>query len=85
MSDPHDNPAERRFEIDQDGDTAFAAYRIDGDTITFTHTIVPRHLEGHGVGSKLIGYALEQAQARGLKVVPECSFVRAYLERHPQP
>ena len=83
MTEPHDSPSEHRFELVQDGETAFAAYRIDGDTITFTHTIVPPALEGHGVASRLIGYALGEARARGLKVVPQCSFVAAYIQRHP--
>ena len=83
MSEPHDNPSERRFELEQDGEVAFAAYRLSGDTITFTHTIVPKRLEGHGVASRLIGFALGDVRKRGLKVVPECSFVRAYIERHP--
>jgi predicted GNAT family acetyltransferase len=28
--------------------------------------------------------ALEQARAQNLKVVPRCSFVAAYLARHPE-
>ena len=84
MTEPHDNPSEYRFELEQDGATAFAAYRIQGDTITFTHTIVPPALEGHGVASRLIAYALGEARGRGLKVVPQCSFVAAYMQRHPE-
>ncbi|KQS03165.1 acetyltransferase [Sphingomonas sp. Leaf357] len=83
MTEPHDNPAQSRFELEQDGDTAFAAYRLTGDTITFTHTIVPKPLEGQGIASRLIAFALAEARAKGLKVVPECSFVAAYIERHP--
>ena len=84
MTQPHDNPAEHRFELTQDGETAIAAYSLDGDTITFTHTLVPPALEGHGVASTLIAYALSQARERHLKVVPACSFVAAYIERHPE-
>jgi predicted GNAT family acetyltransferase len=84
MSKPHDNPAESRFELIEHGHTAFAAYALQGDTITFTHTIVPPALEGQGVASRLIGYALGDARARRLKVRPECSFVAAYIERHPE-
>lgn len=84
MTEPRDNPAERRFELDQDSETAIAAYRLDGGVITFTHTIVPPALEGHGVASRLIAHALEEARARGLKVRAECSFVAAYMQRHPE-
>lgn len=84
MTEPRDNPAEHRFELEQDGDTAIAAYRLAGDTITFTHTLVPPALEGKGVGTKLVAYALAQARERKLKVVPACSFVAAYIKRHPE-
>ena len=80
----HDNPAEGRFETSVDGTTAFAEYRLDGDRIAFTHTIVPPALEGRGVGSALVRAALDAARERGLKVVPRCSFVAAYMRRHPE-
>lgn len=83
MTKPRDNPAEHRFELEADGDTAIAAYEIAGDTITFTHTVVPPALEGKGVGSQLVAYALAQARERNLKVIPACSFVAAYVKRHP--
>ena len=82
--DVHDNPARHRFELMVDRHLAFTAYTIDGPVITFTHTIVPPELNGHGVGSRLISDALAQVRARGLKVRPVCSFVRGYIERHPE-
>ncbi len=81
--DVRDNRGESRFELEQDGAIAFAAYRRQGDTIVFTHTIVPGELRGSGIGSRLIAGGLAAVRAEGLKVVPECSFVAAYLERHP--
>ena len=82
--DVTDNRGESRFELPTDGGPAIAAYELDGDTITFTHTVVPPEAEGQGVGSKLIAGALADARGRGLKVVPACSFVAAYLKRHPE-
>jgi predicted GNAT family acetyltransferase len=76
------NEAESRYEIEEEGETAFAAYRLEGDTIVFHHTVVPEALEGRGVGSALVGGALEDVRAQGLKVEPLCSFVRHYIERH---
>jgi uncharacterized protein len=78
-----DNRAEQEFELTVDGHRALAAYQIEGDTIVFTHTLVPKAIEGRGVASKLIRGALDSARDRGLKVVPQCPFVAAYIKRHP--
>lgn len=79
-----DNIAAHRFELVVDRHLSFSEYTLDGDVITFTHTIVPPALEGHGVASRLISGALAQVRARGLKVRPVCKFVKAYIERHPE-
>ena len=39
-------------------------------------------LGGKGVGSKLIKGALDQVRAEGLKVIAQCPFVNAYIEKH---
>ena len=78
------NTAESRFELDADGHTAVAFYRTAPGVITFVHTEVPQALSGRGVGSRLVRGALEQARALGLKVVPRCPFVSAYMGKHPE-
>ena len=83
MSDVRDNATEHRFELVEDGRTAFAAYRVDGDVMTFTHTVVPPEVEGRGIGGTLVSAALDTARTRGLKVVAQCSFVAGYIDRHP--
>jgi predicted GNAT family acetyltransferase len=79
-----DNPAEGRFELDAGGHIAAAYYRKEPGVITFTHTEVPQALAGQGVGSKLVHGALDLARAQGLRVVPQCPFVSAYLAKHPE-
>ena len=79
-----DNPARSRFELDADGVTAVANYRLAGGVMTFTHTEVPPHARGRGIASRLIAGALAAARTRELKVVAQCSFVSAYIERHPE-
>ena len=79
-----DNPAQSRFELIAEGGTAAAYYDLAPGVITFLHTEVPRALEGRGLGSKLARGALEVVRAQGLKVVAECPFIRAYIERHPE-
>jgi predicted GNAT family acetyltransferase len=79
-----DNPALNRIELDLDGHTAVAYYQLSPGVITFTHTEVPAELSGRGIGSELVRGALAAARARGLKVVPKCPFVAAYMAKHPQ-
>ena len=79
-----DNRSEQEFELTIAGERAVAAYQLEGDTIVFTHTLVPPAIEGRGVGSRLIRAALDSARDQGLRVVPQCPFVRAFIERHPE-
>ncbi len=79
-----DNPEETRFEADVDGHIAFVSYLRRGDTIFFTHTEVPRELEGRGIGSALARAVLDRARAEHWKVVARCPFIAKYVERHPE-
>jgi predicted GNAT family acetyltransferase len=79
-----DNAAKSRFELAVTGHLAVAEYKLDGKVITFTHTEVPPALGGQGVGSRLIKGALDQARARGLKVVAHCDFVAGYIAKHKE-
>ena len=80
----HDNPALSRFELDASGVKAVANYRLANGVMTFTHTEVPEAARHNGMGSRLIQGALEAVRARGLRIVPRCAFVRAFLEKHPE-
>ncbi|CAN5224519.1 GNAT family N-acetyltransferase [soil metagenome] len=78
------NEPESRYELAVDGALAIAAYERRDGALIFTHTEVPTALEGRGIASRLIKGALDDARAQGLKVVPLCAFVAAYIERHPE-
>jgi uncharacterized protein len=84
MSDIIDNKAHHRFELEVDGHLAKSFYEIENGVITFIHTEVPPELGGKGVGSRLIKGALDQVRGRDLKVIAECLFVKAYIEKHPE-
>ena len=78
------NPAQQRYELAVDGHVAASYYEIADGVITFVHTEVPPELGGKGIGSKLIKGALDQVRAGGLKVIAQCPFVKAYIEKHPE-
>ena len=79
-----DNPALSRFELDVNGVTAVANYQLKGGVMTITHTEVPPQARHGRIASQLIAGALQVARARGLKIVPRCSFVKAYVDEHPE-
>ena len=79
-----DNRERGRYELTVEGHTAFAAYRVDGDVITFTHTVVPPALEGQGIASRLILHALGDVRSRGMTLIAQCPFVAAYIRKHPE-
>lgn len=78
------NDGKQRYELEVEGDVAFADYQLQPGLVVFTHTLVPRHLEGKGVGTRLMKGALADVRAQGLKAVPRCSFVATYFERFPE-
>lgn len=79
-----DNEAEERYEAQVGDELAIQEYARQRRRITLIHTEVPPALEGHGIAGKLTRFALEDARARGLEVVPACSYVASYIRRHPE-
>jgi predicted GNAT family acetyltransferase len=78
-----DNPVAHRYEeLDDDDLVAFTQYRARPGLIAFIHTEVDQQREGEGLGSKLVCFALDDARARQLAVLPFCPFVNGYIRRH---
>ena len=84
MDAVRNDAAAGRYELDAGGAVAFAAYERAGDVVTFTHTVVPEAARGGGVATRLIAGALADVRARGLRIVPRCSFVARHVAAHPE-
>lgn len=78
------NPAKNRFETWIDGELSKLDYMEDGDTIVMTHVGVHPAHRGQGVAGKVTRVALEYAKEKSLRVIPMCSYVGAYIRRHPE-
>jgi uncharacterized protein len=76
------NTSKHRYELAVDGHIAATYYAIEGGVIAFIHTEVPPELGGKGIGSRLIRGALDQVRSDGLKVVPQCPFVKAFIGKN---
>jgi hypothetical protein len=84
MAAVRDNKLQRRFELDVEGQVAFANYRQTPQALIITHTETPRALRGRGIASQLVEGALELIRADGQKVIAGCGFVVDYLRKHPE-
>ena len=78
------NEATHRFEWTVDGHTAYEVFERFPGGIAYLHTIVPKELAGRGIGGMLVKHILDYAAAQGLKVRPDCPFVKAYIDKHPE-
>lgn len=79
-----DNEERRRFELVENGLTAFADYRRQDGIVVLPHVEAPVALRGTGAAGRLMAGALERIRAEGLKVRPLCSYAVAYMRRNRQ-
>ena len=80
-----DVPERGRFEV-RVGDrvVGLASYHVDNGLMTLPHTEVDPSMGGRGLGKALVSAVLDAARERGLHVLPYCSFVRHYIQQHPE-
>lgn len=92
-----DNPDAHRYEIvvEPGGErlfAGFAEYRdrvigTDADRVpnrVFFHTEVAAEFGGRGLATILVREAIEDARARGFKIVGVCPLVAAFLKKNPE-
>jgi len=84
MAEVTHNAAARRYETTVDGFLSVCEYELDGTRMIFTHTVVPAELRGRGIAELLVRAGLADARAAGRKVVPACSYVAKFIERHAE-
>lgn len=74
-----------RFTIALDGRAVGLAEFFDRDgRRTFPHTEVSSAFQGRGLATILVAEALRATQAAGLRIVPACSMVADYIDKHPE-
>ena len=78
------NVAESRYEALVEGRLAVCEYVLEGQRVVFTHTFVPPELRGKGIAEKLVRAGLDDARAASRAIVPACSYVAAFIQRHPE-
>ncbi|MGZ6013624.1 MAG: GNAT family N-acetyltransferase [Caulobacteraceae bacterium] len=71
----------RRYEMDEQGLTSWADYRLSGGRLYIDHVESPPPLRGTGAAGRLMAALSADARARSLKITPICSYAAAWLGR----
>jgi len=82
MQNVINNSKDNRYELTVEGHVAVADYRLDGDRLVVTHVGVPEALRGKGVAAQVMQGVVSDAKARGLTIVPVCSYAAAYMQKN---
>jgi predicted GNAT family acetyltransferase len=79
-------PERHRYELidERAGTIGFARYKLRPahNQILLIHTEVDKAYSGQGLGAQLARFALDDAKSSGLRIVPLCPYIAAYLRTH---
>jgi len=79
------NVEANRFEVLLDnGHFAYLKYEESSVGLNFAHTYVPVGFEGKGIAAAIVQFGLEYVRKNNLLLIPSCSYVATYIERHPE-
>lgn len=81
MSELRNNTARSRYEMDEQGLTSWADYRLKDGRLYIDHVESPMPLRGSGAAGRLMAALAQDAKARGLRVTPICGYAAAWLRR----
>jgi len=72
------------FKVHLEGDAyAMVHYQLENKVMYITSTRIPDALQGKGYGKVMMESVLPLIEQQGFKIVPVCSYVKYYLDRHP--
>ncbi|MGD8199061.1 GNAT family N-acetyltransferase [Ornithinimicrobium sp. W1679] len=78
-------PAESRWEAMSGEDVVgHLSYDTIGNTVDLHHTLVDPAHRNKGIADKLVEEAVREIRAEKMSVRPTCSYVRAWMDQHPE-
>ncbi len=78
------NEAACQYEYRIDGHLARVVYKEKNGVLHLTNTFVPKELGGRGIAGALVKDVMDDIEKRTLKMKPGCSYIVAYVEKHPE-
>jgi len=84
MSELRNDRQRSRYEMDEQGLTSYADYRLQGDRLYLDYVFAPPALRGAGAAGRLMAALAVDARERGLKITPICGYAAAWLKRSPE-
>jgi predicted GNAT family acetyltransferase len=78
----HDAAAQKFYIQFPEGEAALHYKKIDEKTLDYYSTFVPPQLRGKNIAAVLVKAGLDYANEHHYKIIPSCSYVKTYLQRH---
>jgi len=78
------NQSLSRFELQEQGQVAYADYMLNGTVLTIRLVFAPESLRGTGAAGRLMEGICLHARAQGLKIIPICGYAAAWLRKHQE-
>ena len=76
------NEARNRFVLEEQGLTAYADYRRDGERLYIDYVFAPVPLRGKGTSDRLMHGVAAAAREEGARIIPICGYAATWLRRH---
>jgi predicted GNAT family acetyltransferase/copper chaperone CopZ len=80
----HDAHGEKFYVVHDGRESSLTYSRPRDHVIALEHTYVPPSDRNHGIAESLTRRALGYAEEHGLKVLPECAYVRRFIDLHEE-
>ena len=79
-----DNTAKERFELVEQGHTAYADYAVKDNVLSLKYVFAPDALRGSGAAGRLMAGITDIARGRGFKIYPICGYAASWLQKHKE-
>lgn len=80
----HDTTNQKFYTV-VEGKEAYLQYIvINTNTINMIKTYVPNELRGRGIAGKIVEEGLKYAKRNFYSVIPSCSYVEDYINKHEE-